>query len=83
MLAVQWSAAGVLLVGALWVIVVNWLCVVMHRSWVPLVGGLLGCLGLLVVPIASATAYWWVPFLVDFGSAPGLTLALVATVRRE
>jgi hypothetical protein len=39
-----------------------------HNSLIPLVGGLSGCLAVLIVPL-EFSRWWWVPFVVDPGSA--------------
>ena len=41
-------------------------------SWIPLLGGSLGALGFVVAPVSGAAQFWWIPFLIDWGSAPGL-----------
>ena len=41
-------------------------------SWVPLLAGLVAAGGLLLIPNESARRLWWLPFLLDWGGAPGL-----------
>lgn len=53
------------------------------RSWTPLLGAVLMALGLLAVSENRARAIWWVPFLLDWGSAPGLLFTLVGIWRRQ
>jgi hypothetical protein len=43
-----------------------------HSSWVPLVGGLFGVLGVRFLPITRLRSYWWLPLILDYGSLPGL-----------
>jgi Na+-driven multidrug efflux pump len=43
-----------------------------HSSWVPLVGGLFGVLGVRLLPIARLHSYWGLPLILDYGSLPGL-----------
>jgi hypothetical protein len=45
-------------------------------SWIPLVGGIAGAIALLVQPWWSR-GWWWLPLLLDWGSAPGIVHALV------
>ena len=48
---------------------------VRHRhtpSWMPLIAGIFGAAGLLLLPVAGAKRWCWVPFLLDYGSVPGL-----------
>lgn len=78
----MWIVAGVLLLLASWVIVLNWACVVRglrgrgHSSWIPLVGGMLGAAGCWLAPDGALLQFWWVPLILDFGSAPGLVATL-------
>ena len=52
-------------------------------SWIPLLGGSLGALGLIVAPVSGAAQFWWLPLLLDWGSAPGLLHAgLCAAISR-
>jgi hypothetical protein len=44
-----------------------------HVSAVPLVGGLLGVFGLLLLPVGGPKEFWWLPLLLDYGSVPMLT----------
>lgn len=74
------ALGGVALACGLLVIVINWLCVVYGRSWVPLIGGALGCTGLALLPVVGV---WWAPVLIDFGTAPGLALTVVAYACRR
>lgn len=43
-----------------------------YPSWIPLIGGLLGSVGLAVLPDERFDQSWWLPLLVDWGSVPGL-----------
>ena len=45
-------------------------------SWIPLIGGILGAIGLLILPTPSLRAAWWIPFFLDWGSVPGITHAV-------
>lgn len=85
-----WLLAGALLLVGAYLSVLNWICVVQglrgrsSSSWMPLAGGVLGMAGCLVAPGDALEPWWWIPLVVDFGSAPGLTYTLVyyAFVRR-
>lgn len=55
----------------------------LKASWIPLVGGVLGAVGLILLPVRQASGYWWVPLLVDFGCAPGFLYALWWHVMRK
>ena len=51
-------------------------------SWVPLLAGVLGAGGLLLVPIEPVRRSWWLPFLLDWGGAPGLIYTVAWHVQR-
>ena len=36
-------------------------------SLIPVVGGLIGVVGILILPIPGARHFWWVPPIVDLG----------------
>lgn len=52
-------------------------------SWIPLVGGVLGCIALLIAPSATLRALWWLPWLVDPGCVPGLLWSALASRSRR
>jgi hypothetical protein len=68
---------------AAWIIIMNWWIVVSypftkrHVSWVPLVGGILGCAATLAYPTGKTARYWWIPLVLDWGTFPGLFYSLV------
>jgi hypothetical protein len=88
LLLVRYALAGVLLALGLWLAVLNWR-VFWHghvrgektASWIPLLAGLLGSLGLLALPVVNAR-WWWIPFCLDWGSAPGLLYSAAWHLRR-
>ena len=41
-------------------------------SWVPLVAGVAGLAGLLLLPVQGLAKWCWVPLVLDWGSIPGL-----------
>jgi hypothetical protein len=41
-------------------------------SWIPLLGGLFGVVGLLLLPFEATRDWWWIPLLLDWGCAPGI-----------
>jgi hypothetical protein len=81
-----------ILLAASYVIIGNWYCVVRsfygkHESWIPLVGGMLGCLGCSISPNPTLRQFWWAPLLFDWGSVPGfahlLVYVIAAYLRRD
>jgi hypothetical protein len=47
------------------------------ESLVPLVGGVIGLIGLLICPAAQLRPLWWIPLILDFGCLP-LLFAVIA-----
>ena len=41
-------------------------------SWVPLVGGIIGILGIYTIPLPEARRWWYMPLILDYGCLPGL-----------
>ena len=78
---------SLLLVSA-WLCIANaWILLANLRrrpapSWIPLIGGVLGVLGLLALPFPETRKLWWLPLFLDWGSIPGVTHALVWHLRR-
>lgn len=68
---------GFIVVG-LFFVLMNWIVVVRrvllgkHSSWVPVLGGFLTSIGIILLPYQDLRFYWWIPFIIDFGSLPGL-----------
>lgn len=83
--ALRIVAGAVMGIFATWIAVLNWSVVakrhVLKRpggSWIPFVGGVLGAAAIFILPVRELHGYWWVPFLLDWGSAPGLLHAAYA-----
>jgi hypothetical protein len=77
-LVLRWTGALLLAILALWLIGINatiflhYVATRKHVSWVPLCGGICGCVSLLLLPIAQIKPFWWVPLVVDYGCLLGL-----------
>lgn len=76
MTTIQWVAGAFLLALSALVIILNWAILAVcirtrrHISGIPVVGGLAGILGLLILPVEGAfSRFWWVPPLVGYGFA--------------
>ncbi|MGH9571773.1 MAG: hypothetical protein ACRD4F_19190, partial [Candidatus Angelobacter sp.] len=65
----RWIISVVLLIVAGMITFVNaaiarrWLSTARRGSLVPVIGGILGSLGLLLIPLDGLSAYWWIPLL--------------------
>jgi hypothetical protein len=44
---------------------IKWLAQKKSGSTIPLIGGIAGCLGLLIAPWPGVRFYWWVPLILD------------------
>jgi hypothetical protein len=75
--------AGLLGILSAYVSVFNWIALVKRLtsprgpSWIPLIGGALGVVALLVEPTGTGLRWLWLPFLIDAGSLPGLGLTMI------
>lgn len=87
----RWAFGVLLLAFAAWIIILNWRIFWKARvrreqpapSWIPVLGGLSAAVGLLTLPLASLSMLWWLPFLLDWGSIPGLCHALFSVATRS
>lgn len=75
---VRWVLGGLLGLAGLYLSVLNWVALVRRftreraSSWTPLIGGALLVAAALVAPSTPLKSWWWVAFLIDGGSVPGL-----------
>jgi hypothetical protein len=86
----RFAASATLLALFLWLSLLNWsvawrtLVRRQHApSWIPLLGGSLGALGLVVSPLPEMARVWWLPLLLDWGCAPGLLHAGLYHIVRQ
>jgi hypothetical protein len=75
---IQLAVATVLLLAGSFIAVMNWLVLLhwviyrQHCSWIPLAGGVLASIGLVMLPYESARSFCWIPLVLDWGCIPGL-----------
>jgi hypothetical protein len=86
---VAWIVGGVLLLVSFWICALNagvfWKLFVRKveaPSWIPLLGGVLGVFGLVVIPVELAHKLCWVPLVLDYGSVPGILHTICAHLVR-
>ncbi|HET6384299.1 MAG TPA: hypothetical protein VFJ58_12975 [Armatimonadota bacterium] len=86
---VRWIEGSGLVLASLWIMSLNWAVVwTIHvakkraSSWIPLLGGSLGALGIALLPVPAVNRWWWTPFLLDWGSLPGIAENLIFHGRR-
>ena len=87
---VQWLLAAACSIIAGWILVLNWTVFwrskikgVVAPSWIPLLGGVLGSIALLVAPLPAARHLAWAPLLLDWGSLPGIGYAVLFHLLRN
>ena len=73
--AICLGALSLTIIAANWSMTLVWLKRKQSGSSIPIIGGLLGALGLAISPMKSLHAWWWAPLLVDIGCAAGFVAA--------
>lgn len=74
---------------ALWIVVLNWYALLMRvmtrrgPSWIPLVGALFAVAAVFSEASGVWRRYWWIAFLADAGSLPGLLVTLAFCLRNR
>jgi hypothetical protein len=74
------SIAAFCIVGNV-VVLIRYLLKRKRSSIVPLIGGLAGMLGMLIIPIRGSGKWFWLPLVLDYGAVPMVTGALWTLVR--
>ena len=84
LLILGWGLGGVLLLVSIWISLLNagvaWnlhVRKVRAPSWIPLMGGVCGAFGLLLIPVEIAHKLCWLPLILDYGSLPGLLHTII------
>jgi hypothetical protein len=78
----RWIFGCICCLCFLWLTVLNWRVFwqrhirgVEAPSWLPLLAGILGVASVFLLPL-NLSRFWWVPLLVDWGSAPGILYSI-------
>ncbi|MEI6074618.1 MAG: hypothetical protein WCS94_03535 [Verrucomicrobiota bacterium] len=53
------------------------------QSLIPFVGGMLGTIGLLLLPMSQPRRFWWVPLIMDLGCGPMLVAIVIDQIRKK
>lgn len=84
----RWVVSVVLLAIAALAVVANWALVIRRAatrqpgpSMVPVVGGVFGMVGLVVLPVKGSAAWAWAPLVLDPSGIPAIVMALVQDAR--
>ena len=90
MIFLQWVFAALCLLVAIWISILNWIVFwkrhilsLTSPSWIPLLGGVLGSLAILIMPLRQGKPWVWIPLLLDWGSVPGLGYSLFVHMVRN
>lgn len=80
----RWFIGGFLLIVFFWLASLNAIVfwkrhVLKHASssWIPLLAGIAGVVSLCVIPVPQLVHWWFMPLLLDWGSAPGLLYTIL------
>ena len=77
-----WSISVILLAVSISAIVANysisirWYLFKKRASLIPFIGGILGTVGIVCLPVVSIRRFWWIPLVAD----PGCILLLVGVL---
>jgi len=53
------------------------------QSLIPLIGGILGAIGLFILPVSHAWQFSWLPLVLDIGCGPLLVAALIDQIKKN
>lgn len=68
--------------GYLW-IAAAWYCCKKRASMIPLIGGVLGKAGLLLLPVAEIRRFWSAPLIADLGCAPMQVAVAIGQIQKK
>jgi hypothetical protein len=86
---VLWIIAVVLLTLSLWAVFGNlWIVLAglllkKKESLLPFFGGVVGAIGLLLLPLKQTRRFWWVPLVIDLGCGPMLVAVLIDQIKKR
>ena len=82
MVVVLWAVSGLLLAVSLLLMVGNWVIFFQRTraSAIPIVGGLSGMVGLILLPVPGSWKFCWLPLVLDWASLPGILYAIWANM---
>jgi hypothetical protein len=71
MIFLRWVLFSILVLFGAWAIIINWIIAFRKSgSLIPVVGGFIATIALLVAPWDAIRTFWWVPLVVDLGCMP-------------
>ena len=80
---IQYLISLILGVAGLWIFVLNWIVFWKRHikreaasSWIPLLSGCFLCVAFVIFPSNPYRRLWWIAFIIDWGSLPGLVFSI-------
>ena len=52
-------------------------------SYVPFVGGIVGAIGLFLLPVSQTKQFWWVPLVIDIGCGHMLVAVIIDQIKKK
>jgi hypothetical protein len=83
---IRWILGGGAVAFGAFVSIGNWITLIgaivtkSSTSFIPLIGGVLAAIGVLILPIDGIWRWAWVPLFTDFGTVPLWTWAGIASL---
>lgn len=65
-----------------WTLAIRWWLYKEKATMIPIIGGVLGCIGLVFFPWKGATAWCWVPLFIDIGCF-GMVIGLIQSLIKK
>jgi hypothetical protein len=85
-----WIISLALITFAVYMAVMNWAVFfnnhILRKKWtsaVPLIGGLVGAIGIVLLPACGSWKYAWLPFILDWGSIPVIVVYLFSKLKNK
>ena len=86
LIPIRWLVGGPILAFGAFVSVGNWITLINvmitkgSTSFIPILGGSIAFIGLLIIPLPGRLPWVWVPFVADWGCIPMWTLVGIAAL---
>jgi hypothetical protein len=64
-------------------IAMRWYLSKRGASMIPFIGGIMGAIGLCLMPVSPWNHLWWIPLVIDIGCTPLLVGVLIDQIRKH